>query len=191
MRPSRKISFNFDIEKFVNVIAYFASKVEGLDKLKTVKLLYLADRHHLIKYARPIIGGRYCKLPYGPISSRALDEINNAIESPNFASNLFRQYIEVDRKPKHPILRAKKPADLEVFSESELEILGFIIDEYGKKHGTELIRIVHNHAAYIKSRGVEDIDYRLFFEEEPDAKNILELVELEQENRDLVKKLRD
>ena len=191
MSPSRKISFNFDIEKFVNVIAYFASKVEGLDKLKTVKLLYLADRHHLIKYARPIIGGRYCKLPYGPISSRALDEINNAIESPNFASNLFRQYIEVDRKPKHPILRGKKPADLEVFSESELEILDFVSNKYGNKSFNELKKITHKQATWEKSREGEEIDYILFFEENPEAKNILELAELEQENRDLVKKLRD
>lgn len=189
MSSSKKITFSFDIEKFVNAIAYFASKIERLDKYKAVKLLYLADRYHLIKYAHPIIGDRYHKLTWGPIPSRALDEIKAAIEFPAFSSYLFKQYIKINRRPKYPILSIQKPANLEVFSESELEILDLVIKEYGKKSFNELKILTHKHATWEKSKEKEEIDYRLFFKEDPDSKNNLELMELEQEDRDLIDKL--
>ena len=191
MNSSRKISFSFDIEKFINAIAYFASKTKSLDKFKAVKLLYLADRYHLIKYARPIIGDRYHKLKFGPIPSRALDEIEAAIDFPDLSTDLFGEYIKINKKYRYPILIAKKPTDLDVFSESELEALDFAQKKYGNKDFNELVRITHSHATFKKSEYPEEIDYRLFFEEYPSAKDILELMELEQENRDLVKKLRD
>jgi len=192
MSPSRKISFNFDIEKFVNAIAYFASKVKDLDKYKTVKLLYLADRLHLIKYARPIVGDRYYRAPYGPIPDIALHIISDAIDDIKASwTDSVKQYIKIDREPKYPILKGNKPADLEVFSESELETLDIIIKEYGNKSFDELKRLTHKQAVWERSREGEEIDYRLFFEEDPDAKNILELVELEQEDRDLFRKLNE
>ncbi|TKJ30211.1 hypothetical protein CEE39_08385 [bacterium (candidate division B38) B3_B38] len=187
MSSSRKISFSFNIEKFVNAIAYFASKTERLDKFKAVKLLYLADRYHLIKYARPIIGDRYCKLTWGPVPSHSLDEIDAALDLPDFSTDLFNQYIKFDRKPKHPILKTKKPIDLDVFSKSEIEALDFTLKKYGNKDFNELVRITHSHATFKKSE--YEIDYRLFFEEYPSSKDILELMELEQEDRDLFKKL--
>lgn len=174
-------------------MAYFANKIGRLDKYKAVKLLYLADRHHLIKYARPIIGDRYYKAPYGPVPHIALNIINDSIidDIKTYWTESVKRYIKIDRKPRHPILMGKKPADLEIFSESELEILDYVINKYGNKSFNELKRLTHKQATWEKSREGEEIDYRLFFEENPEAKNILELAELEQENRDLVKKLRD
>src|SRR5690606_40518414 len=36
---------------------------------KLMKLMYFADRDHLVKYGFPITGDMYIKLPYGPVPS--------------------------------------------------------------------------------------------------------------------------
>ena len=49
----------------------------SIDKLKLVKLMYLVDRTALIEEGYPVIGGKYCSMPYGPVISEFLDDLNN------------------------------------------------------------------------------------------------------------------
>ena len=65
-----RIRFQFSPSKLVQAIAYFAwKKVPQLTKLKTAKLLYFADKHHLLAHGRPILGDVYFCMPHGPVPS--------------------------------------------------------------------------------------------------------------------------
>src|SRR5258706_11420326 len=75
---SHPIRFKFDSEKLVRALAFFASRgVEDLDTLKSAKLLYFADRAHLLKYGRPIVGDDYYCMKNGPIPTNALGQIQD------------------------------------------------------------------------------------------------------------------
>jgi uncharacterized phage-associated protein len=190
-KPSR-ITFRFDPEKFANALAFLAKRVRDLDKFKAAKLLYFADKYHLVRYGRPIIGDRYHSLDYGPVPSKAMDIMNETIHDvPPVATkqplrNLLERYIEVDKAHRYPRFRAKRSADLDVFSESEIEALEHTVAEYGDKSGVELINISHKEAAWREAWGHSEIDYRVLFKDSVSSERVVELLEADQETRDLV-----
>ena len=170
------VRFKFDPERFVASLAFFASHTKGLDKLKAAKLLYYADKYHLIRYGKPILGDVYYHLDYGPVPSKALDIMNEAIDPyrlrgiPQSNLELLKKYLKIDSEERtHPIFEAKTGPDLEVFSESELEALHETVKRYGHYSGRQLIDLTHQEAPWLKTERNEEIDYRLFFEGASDA----------------------
>lgn len=170
------IRFKFDPEKFVASLAFFASHAKDVDKLKAAKLLYYADKYHLVRYGKPILGDVYYHLDYGPVPSKALDIMNEAIDPyrlrgiPQSNLELLMRYVKIDTEGKaHPTFQAKTKPDLEVFSESELEALNETIERYGHYSGPQLINLTHREAPWLKTERNEEIDYHLFFEDEKNA----------------------
>ena len=170
------IRFKFDPEKFVASLAFFASHAKGIDKLKAAKLFYYADKYHLLRYGKPILGDVYYHLDYGPVPSKALDIMNEAIEPyqlrgiPQSNLELFKKYLKVDAEGKaHPTFEVKDEPDFDVFSESELEALRETVKRYGHYSGRQLIDLAHREAPWRKTARNEEIDYRLFFEGAKDA----------------------
>src|SRR3990167_9391361 len=67
-RPSEsQLAFDFDATKLAQALAFLATSVRDLSKLKAAKLLYFADKQHLLQHGRPIIGDRYFCLDCGPV----------------------------------------------------------------------------------------------------------------------------
>jgi len=194
----RSIHFRFDSEKLVQALAFFASRgVTDLDTLKTVKLLYFADRRHLLRYGRPIIGDQYYCMKNGPIPTTALGQIQDVVaEHPTGDHDaLFDEYFSVDRGPKHPRLIAKKEPDLDVFSSSDIEVLEEVAREYGGKSAWTLRNLAHldecvkaaDDERLKKGIGSVPIPFQAFFKG-ADSK-LLPLVEADQENRDFAESL--
>lgn len=188
------IRLRFDPEKFVAALAFFASHARGVDKLKAAKLLYYADKYHLIRYGKPILGDVYYHLDYGPVPSKALDIMNEAIDPyrlegvPQSNLELFKKYLRIDVEGRrHPVFEAKSTPDLEVFSESELEALHETIKRYGQYSGTQLIHLTHREAPWLRTEPNEAIDYRLFFEGTPDeSPEAVEYLESLREHMDVM-----
>ena len=54
------VRFEFDFEKALAALVYLAKRRKGgLDIYSVCKLLFLADKYHLVKYSRPITGNHY------------------------------------------------------------------------------------------------------------------------------------
>jgi uncharacterized phage-associated protein len=188
-----QIRFKFDPEKLVQALAFFASHgVDDLDTLKAVKLLYFADRQHLLRYGRPILGDDYYCMKNGPIPTNALSQIQDAL-SPNPTGDhdvLFDEYLGVDRSHQYPRFTAKKEPDVDVFSTSDLEVLGEVLTTYGATSAWKLRDLTHLDECVKRAdeerlaRGVGSvrIPFELFFLG-TDSK-LLPLVEADQENRD-------
>jgi len=172
------VQFPFDAEKFLAVVQYVAEKnVPELDKYKICKLVFLADKYHLVRYGRPIIGGRYCALPYGPVPSQALDLLNAFIEANDLSSadpqvREMADKLEVDRRFRDPRFSAKAGPAFRLLSKSDLMALDHIIESYGKRSFNELLSLTHSMYAYRtiwQQNPNGEMRYEDFFEEDPDA----------------------
>jgi uncharacterized phage-associated protein len=76
-------ALGFDHLKSVQTIAYFVRKAGGsAEKLKLIKLVYLADRRSFERRGKPINFDSYFSLPHGPVASSALDGMDHNFEHP-------------------------------------------------------------------------------------------------------------
>jgi uncharacterized phage-associated protein len=192
------IRFQFSPSKLVQAIAYFAWKnVPKLTKLKTVKLLYFADKHHLLKHGRPILGDVYFCMPHGPVPSFSKNVIDDALDEDNDAEKSLLEYVAVDKTSKHPRFVSKATPNTGELSASEIEALDATIANYGQVDPWPLRQLSHKEPCWLishgnKPDGVESVEmpYELFFEGQSDeTKALLELVRAEQENRDFASDL--
>jgi uncharacterized phage-associated protein len=201
-----ELSFEFRLEKVLNALAYFSEAGVGdLTKLKAVKLLYLADQYHFLRYGRPISGDRYIAMDLGPVPESTY-QLTNRLVDPDEVDDRARQIAEtllvVDKgflgRSKYPVLRARKGADTSVFSDSELEALKATVREHGTKSARALVNLTHDHRAYKRANAHRlegssvPLPYEFFLEDAPQeqAAVVRELAGSEQEDRNFAESLR-
>lgn len=192
-----QIRFRFSPEKLVQALAFFAQRgVRDLDKMKAAKLLFHADKYHLLKYGRPVIGDQYACMEYGPVPSASLNVMNDVLAHdehfPPMAKELFDDYLIVEKGifRKYAVFRARREPDLDVFSDSDIEALEYAQKTYGPKSAWVLSEESHAEPCWQAANENRApgssvmMDYRLFFEGHPEAADMLRFVEAQQEDRD-------
>lgn len=114
-----------------NAIQFFASKSHNgsINRLKLIKLLWLADRIHLNRYGRFILRDKYKALPHGPVPSATLDIANQPIEN----------FITVEGYN----LISEAQFDSKYFSKSDLRVLNEVWEKYGELSQYELRDFSH------------------------------------------------
>jgi hypothetical protein len=165
-----------DPEKLVAALLYLASRVVDPSKWRLGKLIFLGDFAHVARYGRPIVGGHYCAMPNGPVPSEALDLMNGILSNRDLAPEFWGMGVESAFKVedgKYPLLRPQTKPNLEVLSESDVEMLDKVIAEFGPMSFIRLSKFVHDLPAYVKATEREpdsknpDMDYEEFFEDNP------------------------
>lgn len=148
-----KTLLEFDYKKASQVINYFARKEGGkIDKMKVIKLIYLADRYHLRKYGRPIINDAYWAMEYGPVGS----SVKDIADFSSFLSKEERNYAEQYIAPRSDLnsIASIAPGDHDVFSESDLEALEFTYKEFGNLNQFDLFKLTHKYPEWVKFESV-------------------------------------
>jgi uncharacterized phage-associated protein len=147
------VCFKFDIEKAVAATVYVASKKPmEFTQAKLFKMLYFADKDHLVKYCRPITGDWYSAMKDGPVPShlyaafRALE--NGKISESDDAKILARSVRLNSSKYEYARVEAKASLDPVQLSQSDIESLDLIISQYGKMTFSQVRAIAHNTPAY-------------------------------------------
>lgn len=175
-------------KKSVQAINYFARKKDGkINKMKAIKLVYFADRYHLRKYGRPIVGDDYWAMKLGPVASNTLDTANleaNSLDKDCF--NYAQKYIahSKDDVKKENII-SKENVDFGVFSQTDIEALETAFKEFGDKKNFELAETSHSYPEWLKhKREIEKgkkrvkMDYLDFFlNPKTDGSHIFDLPE--------------
>ncbi|MEG2121476.1 MAG: Panacea domain-containing protein [Rikenellaceae bacterium] len=129
---------NDDKNKIVNTVVYFATKVEGLDKTKLLKLLYLAQRMCVLKYKQPLLNLKFEVWQYGPVASSIYYELSED------TSSIFNGYIQKQYKNnKFEIVPITKFCNDE-FSDREIALLNDIVITYGNCSATKLVQVTHS-----------------------------------------------
>ena len=134
----------FRKETAIEAILYIANQIERSDIHKICKILYYADQMHLSKYGRSITGDTYIAMNYGPVPSN-VEDIFKAVRGDSF----FAPYAESIRKDNFDfinkfIIRAKRAADLDYLSESDLECLDFAINKCKNLTFEQLTELSHD-----------------------------------------------
>lgn len=160
-------------KKATQALNLLARKKDGrINKMKAIKLIFLADRLHLRKYGRPIVGDLYWAMKLGPVGSKT----KNIAELSNISENIFeyaKKYIKpVDEKKQTFI--SIKPEDLSVFSKTDMECLEAVYNRYSDRDQFELAEITHKYPEWLRHKKELDsgkkrvrMSYEDFFIEAP------------------------
>ncbi len=171
------LKFSLDPEKIVNAVAYFAAQCRNATKMKICKLLYFADKQHLLRYGRPITGDTYVRKTYGPTPSAGLNMMRGQASSRLTA--LFQSKVAVHSNDVRPL----SSPDLNVFSKSDLRVMQEVYKTYGHLTAAQLSRLSHREPSWKKTHSNQLIDFELFFEGHPEATATLDLLKEESRPR--------
>lgn len=176
------VRFELEPEKTAAAVALLAeSGIRDLTKYKICKLLFLADKHHLVRYGRPITGDRICAMEYGPVPSVALDALNIllgaecGIPDAQEIARMLSEYITLDTRYRSKHFSSFRRIDAQRYlSPSDIEALQEVVKEHGAKSFEELKAMTHELFAYRKAWGERGCDnppmkFEDLFVEDPDA----------------------
>ncbi|MFZ4500157.1 MAG: Panacea domain-containing protein [Minisyncoccia bacterium] len=173
-----KTLLEFDYKKATQAINYFTKQEGGqIEKLKLIKLVYLADRFHLRKYGRPIMNDTYLAMPLGPVGSSVKDIAE-------FSSFLAEEEVEyagkfISRGPRANTVVSVSDVDSNIFSQSEIEALNFAYQEFGSYRASQLVDITHIYPEWSKFKNAleskettrESMNYSDFFKDPTNNSN--------------------
>lgn len=121
----------FNYKKAVQALNYLSHEEGGeMNKMKAIKLIWLADRLHLRKYGRTITGDIYFALKHGPVPSTTRDllELNSfSLSDDEFA--YMDEYLIITGKYDY---KTNKAVNKSVFSKTDLECIEEVVKCYGK-----------------------------------------------------------
>ena len=167
------VQFTLDFEKVLAALSYFgAQDLPELTKGKLCKLIFLADRAHVLRYSRPITGDVMTAMQHGPVPSytkNVLDRFESGIADSETAS--LGQYFKLDRNYQYPRYAFVSMADLSSLSKSDLKVLKDVVRDYGEKTFTELRALTHEFSAWkvawdTRTTGSNTMLYENLFAEE-------------------------
>jgi uncharacterized phage-associated protein len=137
----------FDLEKAIQAVGVVL-RHEGLtsDRVRLLKLLYIADRRSLEKFGRPIIGSKMVALPYGPLHSHILDLIHDKHVGTSRWASFFRNHgvrVELVQQP-----------DVGLLSKQEIDLLAEVAIEFAETDDWDLVhKVTHKFVEYGRNIG--------------------------------------
>ncbi|MGY3088210.1 hypothetical protein ACVWYF_001243 [Hymenobacter sp. UYAg731] len=135
------MTIGFNHRKTTQALNFFASKEGGaINKMKALKLLWIADRLHVRKYGRLISNDTYFAMPRGPVASGARDIMNHT----SYLSEEERVYSEKFVSDEtRTTFRSIADVELKVFSKTDHDAIIEAYNSFGKSDEQELSELSH------------------------------------------------
>lgn len=147
----------YDLEKFKNMILYLTKHLDGVLKTKLNKLLWYCDFLHFKETSVSITGAQYVHYPYGPVPKH-YELVTGIMESEGLLDKN-----EVGFNTEEGIIGEQFSALVELsedmFSETELKVMQFVIDTFRTYTATRVMNQSHQETAYRKSGDRDIISY--------------------------------
>ena len=174
------IKFKFNREKAIETLVWLAAECPGIDFFHIVKILYFADKDHLQKYARPILGDTYIAMEHGPVPSWSYDLLKKDPLLDPDTLHAIANGIAVGKEDEVPCVTARRAPNLDLFSQTDLECLREAVEKYLKMPVSRLRQLTHQERAWLEAPANGPMDYALMLDD--DLPNRDELVEEIEEN---------
>lgn len=173
------MSLAFSHRKATQALNWLARQAGGrLNKMAALKLVFFADRYHLRKYGRPVTGDSYLAMNYGPVPSGTKDLAYLSEFLSNHERSYAETYLQRSTLDAHSF-ESKAEPEIKVFSETDVEALGFAWSQFGRFDQFALADITHDypewkrHEAALKSKETTRVPmhYADFLDEAPPTAN--------------------
>ena len=169
------IKYKVNSEKAIETIVLLSTLKPGVDLYHMAKTVFYAEKYHINRYGRPIIGDEYICGKDGPFPSKIRDLVHSKdpyLTSENLEA--IHKAINVSRgkEKDFPIIDSKRNPNMDLFSESDIECLIDAFKEIMPLSFSELREQTHKEKAYYKSARNKGIDYHLLVDDE-DGNDIL------------------
>jgi len=169
--------FRIDLSKLFEAILYLLELRKPLTRFDLSKMIYFADREHLLNYGKPITGDSFYAMEHGPVPSKTYDILKVAGGEDN--QFLVR---EVQRAALGNLgsdnggwsFFPKRPPNKDYLSPSAMECLDFGFKKVFGRNFEEISDETHEHSGY---KNLDPNDMMSFWEIIKDAKNYDELKE--------------
>ena len=153
----------FQAEKAAQIAAYFATLAGdyGIEKLKLIKLIYLAERLFLKEHGFPMLFDELYSLRNGPVCSNTLNGIDGKVQNDVWAPRISRNGNLI-----FPVRRVTRP-DLDEVSDAEMAALDAVWEEFRAYTASGIRNWTHKHLPeYVEvEEGRLPIDYSDLFKE--------------------------
>lgn len=139
-----RIRYQFNSEAAVQVAAYLLQRLGGTsDKIKLMKLMYLADRNHFLECGFPITGDDQWALPYGPVPTASLNLLNGMDDDRN--AYVVRHVASNTRK-----FRLACDPGTSCLDTSAIKVLDTVLAQYGQMSTETLKNLTHKLPEYVE-----------------------------------------
>ena len=126
----------------VQALHYVLKRVGSANKLKLVKLLFLADKYHLQLFGRTITADEFIAMKRGPVGSVTKDILDfdqDWLESEDveYSEKFLERVGDFDYKAK------SIECEYEMLSETDIKALDFVLTRFGALSHGQLIDLTH------------------------------------------------
>jgi len=143
--------FRFSTKKTIQAVAVLLRLSGGpMGHLRLLKLLYIADREHLRRAHRPIVGTRTVAMKNGPLHS----EVYNLVKGEHLDDPLWSEHI---RKQGYQVELVKDPGRSEL-SGAEVRTLSETFERYASMGEWDLVEVTHDFPEWLKNYPAESAD---------------------------------
>lgn len=164
-RPN--IRFQIDHAKAIEILVWIATERRGLDFYRILKVLFYADKWHLVRYGRPVLGDRYVAMENGPVPSAVYDMLKREPFLAPEILDFLTAAIRVERPDGIPRVFPceGRTADMRLLSQTDVEALRLSLKKYGAMSFGELKRLTHAERAYIEAPLNGEMSYALMIDD--------------------------
>jgi uncharacterized phage-associated protein len=135
----RTVPVGFEERKAAQIAAYFTAKSGGeIEKLKLIKLIYLAEREFVSRHGHPMLFDELYSLPEGPICSSCLDGINADLNKEIWGIYLSKKNGKLVQATAHVDRQS-----LDYISDAEYDTLSTVWESFGFMTASQLRNYSH------------------------------------------------
>lgn len=146
--------------KAIEAIVWLSNKNPGIDIYHIVKIMFFADKMHLNRYGRPLIGDTYIKMQYGPVPSAIKDLIKQDMWLSPKQLDKISNAVTIEKNNSYFKTTANRDADISYFSKSDLKCLSESFERYKDSSFDELYTLTHKEKFYVETNDNSPIDYK-------------------------------
>ncbi|GGD78818.1 Panacea domain-containing protein [Rhizobium anhuiense] len=140
--------FKFNLDKTVQAIDFVAQHKPGITQYYIGKILFFADREHVLDYGRPITGDKYVAMEHGPVPSATRDLLRVDSGYPDEMIDRFHERLRIKHQDNKQHVFSKGHDKFPALSGTDKEYLLSSLQRYGSMSFGTLREISHEDPAY-------------------------------------------
>lgn len=161
--------FRFKWKKAVEAIDFIAQQKPGITQYYIGKVIFFADREHLLDFGRPITGDKFVAMEHGPVPSAIRDLLKADSGYPDEMLDYLDSRILIEHKGNKQLVHSKRANKFPSLSGSDMEYLSDSLTNFGNMSFGDLKNISHQDPAYVaaweKDGNANEMDIDLWVDE--------------------------